>query len=211
MEEVISIISILAWPLVALILGVVFIILFRVPISAFIGRIKSVGKDGISAADSTPEVQHEEQRKMAVEQLMNVGDSIVLNEAEQLILDDLSNKGLPTKGDSIKILARHLATTQLALDYEQIHGLIFGSQIVLLKRLNEVIGQGRSESYMIEFMEGVQEAFSELKDWSLNEYLKFLFNRNLIAVENGIYHITIKGVDYLAWIIRTGHSEYRNL
>jgi len=206
-----KIISILAWPLMALILGALFIFLFKLPISAFIGRIKSVGKDGINAADFTPEVQHEEQRKVAVEELMNVGNSNVLNEAEQLILDDLSSKGLETKGDSIKVLARHLAATQLALDYEQIHGLIFGSQIVLLKRLNEVTGQGRPEHYMVGFIEEVQGMYSELNDWSLNKYLTFLFNSNLIAIENGVYHITIKGVDYLSWIIRTGHREDRAL
>jgi len=104
-----------------------------------------------------------------------------------------------------------LAATQLALDYEHIHNLIFGTQINLLKRLNEVVGQGRSGDYMANFLVEVKAIFPELADWTLDKYLTFLSTNNLITINEGGYHITNKGVDYLTWISRTGHSEDRDI
>ena len=211
MDEMTKLVASLGWPHIALVFGVVFIFIFREQIAAFIGRIKSVGRDGISTAEKTPEAQREKEKKQAVNDLMNVGDSLVLNEVERQIVNDLSSRGLETEGDSIKVLTRHLAATQLALDYEQIHNLIFGSQIMLLKRLNEVAGQGRNEAYVEGFFSEVQGMFSELSEWLFKDYLSFMFTRSLITVEDGNYHITNKGVDYLAWIARTGHNENRGL
>jgi len=201
----------IGWPLSMLIFAVVFLFMFRGEISSFIDRIKSVGREGISTTGHSPEVQHEENRNSTVDDLMRVGDSIVLSEVERLIYNDLSNKGLEITGDSIKVLVRHLAATQLALDYEHIHNLIFGTQINLLKRLNEVVGQGRSGDYMANFLVEVKAIFPELADWTLDKYLTFLSTNNLITINEGGYHITNKGVDYLTWISRTGHSEDRDI
>ena len=48
---------------------------------------------------------------------------------------ELQQKGLGTDGDTIKVLIKYLAGTLLFLEFEQIHNLIFGSQILLLKKL----------------------------------------------------------------------------
>jgi len=79
----------------------------------------------------------------AVQQLLDViGSSVVIAEIEGRIKNELSERGLNTDGDTVKILIRHLAGTQILLSFEQIHSLIFGSQVFLLKKLNEVAGQG---------------------------------------------------------------------
>ena len=208
MDEIVKIISSLGWPHIVLIFGVIFIIIFRAPIATFISRIKSVSKKGgINTTETTPEIQHEEKRKLAVEQLMKVGDSIVLNEVEDNIIKKLSADGLETDSDSTRVLIRHLAATQLLLDYEQIHSLIFGSQIVLLKRLNEVLGLGRIEAYVEDFFSNVNDMYPSITDWSKDEYLRYLFESNLITIQDGNYHITMKGIDYLGWIVRNGRRE----
>ena len=206
MEDISKTIAGIRWPPIALIFSIVFIIVFRSPISAFIGRIRSVGKGGVTT-DSSPEVQHEKQRKKAVEDLLNVGDSVVINELEQLIITDLSARDLETEGDSIKVLVKHLAVNQLELDFEQIHSLIFGSQISLLKRLNEVAGQGKPKEFMEDYFSSVQNTFEELRSWTLEKYLDFLFGRTLVTTATVNYHITNKGVEFLAWMVRTGHRE----
>ena len=208
MEEIAKTIASLGLPPIALIFGIVFIIVFRSPISAFIGRIRIVGKGGVST-DSSPEAQHDKQRKKAVEDLMNVGDSIVIKELEGLIITDLSDRGLETEGDSIKVLVKHLAVYQLELDFEQIHSLILGSQVSLLKRLNEVAGLGKPKEFMDDYVSNVQYMFEELRAWTLDKYLKFMFERTLITIQNGNYHITNKGLDFLTWMARTGHKEDR--
>ena len=210
MSEIVKVfLSSLGWPHITLIFGILFMIFFRKPITAFIGRIRTVGKEGITAADTSTEVQYVDQRKKAVQDLMNISDSIVLKEQEELIIKDLSLRGLETEGDSIKILTRHLAATQLTLDYEQIYNLIFGSQISLLKRLNDVAGEGRTRDYMDDYFLKVKTVHQKLNTWTFDQYLDFLFKRTLITNVRDKYHITNKGVDFLAWMVRNGRTEDR--
>lgn len=208
MEYIDKIVTSLGWPHVTLIFTIFFVLLFRKPIIAFISRIKTVGKGGVTT-DTSPEAQRDEKRKKAIDELMNIGDSLILNEVEQSITKDLSLRGLETTGDSTKVLIRHLAASQIALDYEQIHNLIFGSQISLLKQLNEVGGQGKPKEFMEEYFARIKEKYQELNTWTLNQYLEFLQRRILIFNVNSQYYITPKGVDYLFWIVRNGRTENR--
>ena len=201
----------IGWPHVALIFAVFFALLFRKELSAFIARIRSVGgKRGVEAGAPSPEIQNEKKSEAALEELMNIGDSVVLKEVEHLITVDLEKRDISAQ-DSVRVLTRHLAATQLSLDYEQIHSLIFGSQIYLLKRLNEVQGQGKPPEFIEEHFERVRAAFPELADWSLQQYMTFLYARTLVISKDGNVHITQKGVDYLVWVARTGHNEDKRL
>ena len=203
-----KIISSIGWPQASLIVAILIIICFYAPIKAFLWRVTKVGKDGVTT-ETLPAAQNDGERKKAVDELMNIGDSIVRNELEQLIIKDLATRGIETQADQIKVLTRQLAFTQLSLDYEQIYTLIFGSQISLLKRLNDVVGQGRSKDYMDDYFSKVKVVYQEFNAWSLDQYLDFLFKRNLITNVNGKYHTTNKGVDFLIWMVRNGRAEDR--
>ena len=210
MDALQKVIGSLGWPHIALIIGIFFMIIFRVPIATFIGRIRTVGKAGVTT-ETSPLAQSDEKRKIAVDELMKVGDSIVLKELEHSTVKDLSSRGLDTEGDTVKVLIRNLAATQLALDYEQIYNLIYGSQILLLRRLNEAVGQGRLKEYMDDYFLKVKSKHQDLFTWSFEQYLDFLFKRALIITVDGKYHITTKGVDFLTWIVRNGRTEDRVL
>jgi len=211
MENIIKIISSFGWPHVSLIFSLIFIIIFYRPIREFIGKIKSVGKEGLKT-ESTQLVQVEEKRKQAVEDLMKFGDSTVTMELENFIRQDLIQRGLDTDSDTVKVLIKHLAATQLALDFEQIYNVIFGSQIFLLRKLNEVVGNGFDYDLMKNHFEYVQDLFQEqLSSWTIDQYLDFLFGRTLITAKDNNYHITIKGVDFLIWLTKTARSDNRPL
>jgi hypothetical protein len=103
---------------------------------------------------------------------------------------------------------RYLAAAKVSLEFEQIQNLIFGSQIYLLKKLNEIAGQDLSPAELQLHYEHVQKMFSEqFSDWSLEKYLHFLFARSLVVLQDGRYHITNLGKEYLVWIARTGRTE----
>jgi hypothetical protein len=181
-------------------------------LAGLISRITSIDKRGVKA-EPTPEAQREKKKTEAVQDLLlAIGDSIVLREVEGHIKSDLKDREFETEGDTAKILIKHLAAAKILLEFEQIHNLIFGSQIYLLKRLNEVVGQGQKKEYVISHFERVKEMFKEqLGNWSFEQYMAFLLSRPLIKVENDIYHITNLGVEYLTWIARNGRSENRPL
>lgn len=211
MENIIKLINSFGWPHVSLIFALIFIFVFKKPIREFIGKIKSVGKEGLKT-ESIQTLQVEEKRKQAVEELMKFGDSNVTNELENYIRQDLNRRGLDTDSDTVKVLVRHLAATQLALDFEQIYNTIFGSQIFLLRKLNEAAGIGLYYDFIKTHFERVQSQFpEELSSWNLEQYLSFLFGRLLITFKDNNYHITIKGVDFLIWLTKTSRSDNRPL
>lgn len=204
MEEFAKLFS---WPVVSLIFAAVFIILFRSPINTFISRIRSAGKDGVRL-DASPDAQGEKQKSEIVQELMDVGSSEVREEVEAIIKNELKAKNLETEGDTIKILIRHLAATQMALDFEQVYSLIYGSQIFLLKKLNEVSGQGKPRSYVENHYQEVKKLYPEFyQNWDINNYLDFLLSRTLVITHGEQYHITKKGQEFIVWLARIGRRE----
>jgi len=209
MEEIIKSLS---WSHLTFLFAVFFMLLFRKPLFGLISRITSIDKSGIKASQ-TPEAQREEQKKESVQELLLViGDSIVLRDVEGRIKADLKGRGLETDGDTIKVLIKHLSAAKILLEFEQIHNLIFGSQIFLLKKLNEVARQGKPREFVAAHFEQIKSLFPELLgNWSAEQYLAFLLSRLLITIEGNVFHITNLGVEYLTWMIRNGRREDKPL
>ena len=205
MEEIIKSLS---WSHLTFLFAVFFVLLFRKPLFGLISRITSIDKSGIKASQ-TPEAQREEQKKESVQELLlAIGDSIVLRDVEGRIKADLKGRGLETDGDTIKVLIKHLGAAKILLEFEQIHNLIFGSQIFLLKKLNEVAGQGKPREFVAAHFEQIKSLFPKLLgNWSLEQYLAFLLSRLLITIKENVFHITNLGVEYLTWMIRNGRRE----
>jgi hypothetical protein len=187
---------------------VLFIFIFKNPISNLINRITSINKNGL-IAESKPDSQLEKTDLEAVKQLLDViGDSVVIQGIENGIKQDLTQRNLEVESDSSRVLIRHLAGTQLLLAFVETHNLIFGSQITLLKRLNEVVGQGMTDDLINKFIANVRELYSTSFDnWSNDQYLEFLYLRNLIARKDNCVHISYIGKEYLIWLVRNGQSE----
>lgn len=207
-----AIIKSIGWPHLTFLFAVFFVFLFRKSLFGLISRITSIDKGGIKVSQ-TPEAQREEQKKEAVQELLlAIGDSIVLRDVEGRIEKDLKGRGLETDGDTIKVLIKHLGATKILLEFEQIHNLIFGSQIFLLKKLNEVAGQGKPREFIAAYFEHAKSLFPEqLGNWSLEQYLAFLIVRLLVTTQGNIFHITNLGVEYLTWMIRNGRREDKPL
>ncbi len=207
-----EILSSLGWPHFTFIFAIVFLFIFRTQISGFICRISSIDKGGVKTSP-VPEAQREKEKTEAVQELLlAIGDSIVLREVEGRIVADLQIKGLETESDTAKVLIKHFAASKILLEFEQIHNLIFGSQIYILKKLNEVKGQGQSNEVVKAHFDHVKSLFSkEFEDWNFDTYMYFLTSRLLVTTESNQYHITNLGVEYLTWIARNGRSENRPL
>lgn len=202
----------LSWPHISLIFAVFFVLLFRKSLIGLFSRITSIDKSGIKTT-ATPEAQREEQKKEAVQELLNaIGHTVVLEKMESIIETDLVTRELDTNSDTAKVLIKNLAATQLLLGFEQVHNLIFGSQIFFLKQLNQVVGQGYPREKVEDHFKHVQELFpKELGSWSIDQYLSFLLERSLVISTNNDFHLTDLGVEYLIWIARNGKTENRIL
>jgi len=206
-----EIVEALGWPHFTFLFSLVFVLLFKGQIGSLISRVTSIGKSGLKA-EMLPEVQREKQKSEAIQELLlEVGNSVVLADTEGRIKADIIERGLGNDEDTIKVLIKHLAGARLLLEFEQIYNLIFGSQIHLLKQLNEVVGQGQNNQFVQAYVEDVKAMFAEeLGSWSFDEYMTFLSARLLVVDNKGIYHITNLGVEFLTWMARNGRSENRS-
>jgi hypothetical protein len=165
-------------------------------------------------ADTKQELQPKKDSNDNVQELIDrIGNSIVITELENQIKAELSEKGLKVQSETEKVLLRHLAGTQLLLEFERIHYLIFGSQIYLLRQLNSFAPNGVIEDEVIRHFDRIKQQFNEsFKEWTAEEYLSFLYSKLLITKdENSKIHLTNLGVEYLIWITRNGLREDKPL
>ena len=198
----------LAWPICLLIV----IRIFQKQISNLIQRIVKIDKEGITA-EPLSEHQLEKPKPEAVQSLLDVvSKTDLINSIEEDIRADLQERGLQTTGNSIDVLIRHFAGTKLLLAFEQIHSQIFGIQLFLLKNLNQIVGQGRSITFLEDYFEDIKTSYPEaFNNWSIEQYLNYLFVNALIIKNENQIHITTKGVEYLTWIARNGIQDNKPL
>ena len=204
-----EIISALSWPHFVFIFGIVVVLVFKNQLRDLLGRITSIDKTGIKTQPN-PEIQREESERIeaAQELMLAIGNTVAIQDVEGRIRRDLTTRQLSVDGETTKVLIKYLAASMLSLEFEQIQNLIFGSQIFLLKKLNEVTGQGQALVALESHYANVQKLFPDtFNDWSLEEYLQFLIGRKLIIFENDRYHITNLGKEYLVWMTRSGKPE----
>lgn len=163
----------------------------------------------------TPQnLQPEKTKNENVQELIDrIGNSLVITELETLIKNELNEKGLTIEGETDKVLLRHLAGTQLLLEFERVHSVIFGSQLYLLRQLNSAAPNGISEFEVFSHFNNVKQLFIEsFKNWTAEQYLAFLYSKLLITKdETNNIHLTNFGKEYLIWITKYGLREDKNL
>ena len=203
----------LGWPHFAFLFGLIFVLMFRTQIGSLLGRVTSIDKSGLKT-QSAPDLQLEDHKRAEVahELMQAIGSSVALNDVEGKIRAELVTKSLPVDTETSKVLLKYLAAATLSVQFEQIHSLIFGSQIYLLKKLNEVAGRGRTRDDLQKHFEHVKSLYLEsFSDWNLEQYIDFLVGRSLIVENDGVFHVTNLGNDYLVWITRSNKPENRAL
>ncbi|MEZ9200243.1 hypothetical protein [Shewanella sp. 10N.286.54.B9] len=157
--------------------------------------------------------QKEKENENEVKKLLDrIGDSIVINEYEEHIKRDLKARNLDCENDTAKVLIKHLAGTQISLNFEALNQDIFTSQIELLRILNDAIPDGKAPVFVDEFAQNIIIKNSDvLKEWTPKSYLEYLYSKQLIVNEESNVRITNIGVEYLSWLVKSGRSRSSSL
>ena len=204
--EIANIIGSIGWSQSALICGLVCIFVFRNEIASKIKSIKSVSKNGV-LMDQNQEIKSTQDSN---NDLLGKNDSVVITEQKNIIKTDLKDRNLDLNDNkTVEILIHQLAITQLKLNFEKIYNTIFGSQINLLKKLNEGV---KHKDYIESYCKSIINNYSEMSNWDTKIYLTFLFDNTLIVYDDKkeIYAITNYGYEFLSWLLATGNNEDKN-
>lgn len=102
----------LAWPGVALILGIVAIFVFRQPLTRFLDRAERIGRRGIQAAAGA-QTGGVEVRPSPADELLKAFDNALLLEREKFIRAELDRLHISPGADRERVLVRLLAGPSL--------------------------------------------------------------------------------------------------
>jgi len=210
-SDILPFVEALKWPGVALVCFGVGIVVFKRQVAAFLGRVDSVGKDGLKATPLTqPEQQAkqelEREKRQNVQELSQAFSSPAVRERENLIKAELQKRHLEHSGDTVEILVTHLAHALIALHFEQTYRIMFGSQIYILKQANT---KGMvTEAELVAHFEHIKKLFAPAFDtWTVESYILYVVNSGLLKKESGAYVLTGLGFEFLPWIVRRGYTD----
>jgi len=205
----------LAWPIAALAFEVFFVLLFRRQFAAFLERVSSVGRHGVSTlpipGPRSIEQQADAPPSEEIQNLLQSFDSPAMLQVERAISDDLEARRLDSSSDTTKVLVRHLAKTRLQLACEFVYRLIFGSQIALLKRINTMGGR-LSEADVHLYYQAVARANPDVFPADQpGPYEEFLVRQGLLLHRDDQFLITDFGREFLSWLVQSSAPENKAL
>lgn len=195
-----NLVGLIVWPTVVLILGIIFLIIFRAQLGALIARTKKVSTGGLEAYDQ-PAPPSEE--KKAIEEFFKSYDNPLLLEAEQYILQDLKIRRIEGPVDREKALVRALAASHITQHFEQVYSTLWASQAAVLRYLNPR-DAGAEQAELIPLYEAAKASYPHwYQDYSFDRWLGFLKHVKLVTENGPRWFITVAGREFLKYIVAT--------
>lgn len=105
------------------------------------------------------------------------------------------------------ILARALAEQNIVVAFERTYRLIWGAQIALIKRLNELGGSAPLEIIKHYYDLGKSQFPQIYENYTFNDWQQFLVRSDLITVSDGRVVLTLEGREFYPYIVRRGYSQ----
>jgi hypothetical protein len=196
----------LAWPAVGLVLGLVFLLMFKRNIGGCIDKIQKVERLGVSLANEQSQAIAEP-RVGAFQEMMDSVSSALLRQQETNIRDALKAKGITNEQETVKLLTRALAATTLILRWEQIDRAIFGSQLNALVAINAAptgLTVGQIQGY---YNTAAQQNPILYKTYGFDRWIQFLESQKVVVKGGNGYQITADGKEFMAWLVHAGRTH----
>lgn len=201
-----------SWPLVALVLGIVALVLFRAPLLLFLHRADEVGVAGIKIS-AKAQGQHQLDAPLQiskVEELSKAMQSSMLTEVEEGLKKNLD---VLTKNpeEREKMLLKLLSVNQISVAFERVYHSIFGSQLAALQFLVSSSSGLEDTGSLAPFYEQAKSKNPEFYDsYSFENWLSFLQSNLLIVYQNQKIGITVRGKEFLKYLIDQNYTINRN-
>lgn len=189
--------------------AVIALVIFYKPIARLLDRISGASKDGITF-ERPQEVGEVKPPLLSFIEIMKEPVSASVLEREKTVQSQLQAFSLKNEDEKISVLARTLATTRVALEFNNIANSIFGSQITLLVQLSGT-HSGITKNQAEVIFEQAKTQFPELHgDRKLDDWLVYLRSSNLINSTENKIDITQFGTDFLKHLVdsRMAYNRY---
>ncbi|MCA6109612.1 hypothetical protein [Bradyrhizobium cenepequi] len=196
------------WPLAAVIVAVFAMLIFRAPLSGLLNRTKRIGAGGQSidfADGQTTDLQQiQAQSAQPPNQIANhpLGPAAAtVAEIEQQVIQRLSTVNETTEARQQRLI-RAFAVTVLQRDFEATYRIIFGSQLEMLLRAN---AGGADENVAKSIFENAKATYPNIhSSASIDDWLSYPTQANLIEKQNGLFVTTPRGKEFLQYLVQVG-------
>ena len=221
------------WPHAALIICYFLISNFRSEFRAAIGRLNKLGPTGVEFGPAPAPEEMQGDRDLSIQPVGTASDVPMIEcpttandhsptrkpvmplppyAVPQSLADTQSNIRSEIEDmepqEAIEYLVSRLAMMRVLYDFETIYSSIFGGQIKFLNYLNQRLVTGCAVSEVEAYWEAHKLQFAPHMDaWTMDNYLEFLRFRGLIKSDGSAIFLTIKGHEFLVWLLQSGKSQ----
>jgi hypothetical protein len=194
----------LIWPAIVaiciILLGVVAIFALRPALLRLVDRTAKISRDG--AIFERPQEDAKRQKPVAsFEEIIKLPVSPTVLDREEKIKQNLQAIPLKSDAERIAVLIKASAVSRVEMEFINISNLIFGSQLNLLARLvGTPAGIPYSDAEAI-FKQAQADSPDLHGKRTLDEWLRYLLNSNVITAQNNRIDITQYGKDFLKYLV----------
>jgi len=198
----------MAWPIAVVIVSLIFKPGLRDFLRSFTARKIEVEGFGVKARIDAAEQQKGAAENPATEKLpqapaLDPSPRLAVNIIETRLREELNGF---EAGKREPVLVRALAHSRLEAGHEFTYNRIFGSQILALKRLNEVSRATVDDAR--EFFKPFAEQFPQLyNNYGFDAWLGFLLGGAMIVQNGNVLEISDFGRDFLVYLTERRLSE----
>lgn len=113
-------------------------------------------------------------------------------------------------GQQLDLLVHELAVAQVNLEFIKLHQLLFRSQIRFLRAVNVAAGMAMSCQNAEAAYQKLTTADAEVAKTPFTKWIEFLAGEQLVNVGVYKFTLTLRGQDFLVWLVRNGFAEKEN-
>lgn len=211
-----EVVEILAWPIAAILIALIIVLLLRNSLSDILKRISKINYGKIEAEVSQIKQEKSdksifEQEKIDkptehIEKALGIFSRDTLERSQNLVETESKVKEIQDSTKKAEVLLKYAQAIYLILSFERIYNTIFGSQLLILDYVNTDSDQTKAD--LKRFYDNAKEKYPALyESYSYDDYFNFLISFELIVLnENNTYSITWMGRDLLKFLVETGKT-----
>lgn len=192
----------IAWPIAATVIAV----LFRTDIRSVLPRIRKAGPTGVELDPVQQQnIGKADLTLSAAKQLPGLVRTRAVEDLERLLRQNLN--AFP-EDDRLDWALVELARSRLVAHFERVYRAIFGTQMAILRRLNEqntITTEGAKQFYL----EHAAKHTEIYETYGFDGWITFLMNENLIMQHEDKLDISPVGRDFLVYTTIKGMTELK--
>ena len=199
-----------AWPITVIILGIFGLIFYKKPLERLLDRTTSVSSKGLQATNKPQEALKESKSTTVEDLLKRTFDNALLVEVEEKLKQQLAGLDFKDASEKEKLILRIFASSVIVQFFDRTYYLIYGSQISALQHLNDFRNVPIPVDELITFYNVSKEEEPELyKNVTFENWYAFLIASFLIYKKENVVGITLRGKEFLKYLIEQGYTTLK--